>query len=322
MAQFERPGWDSILNGPDVTHFHIDRFSVIGGAVIISGWSEDYEPGAKPIVLFRGEPLETLCSPIPRPDVAAVHGAGGELRGFQLCAMAPTEVLNGDDIGLVLPSGRVFASLAQATPPGDDNPHGLFADFVARVNATGGRLLEIGARARSGNESRSNFGPNVDYVGADLVGGDNVDVTADAHCISSAVAPGFDYIFSISTFEHLLMPWKVVLEFNKILKPGGIVFTHSHQAWPCHDEPWDYFRFSRESWAGLFNIHSGFQIMDARRGDPVSIVSRYNPGGPAYTGLERSAGYGMSVCLAQKIGDPLVQWEADVGLVTTVKYEH
>jgi len=31
-------------------------------------------------------------------------------------------------------------------------------------------------------------------------------------------------------FEHLAMPWKVAVELNKILRPGGIAYFVTHQA--------------------------------------------------------------------------------------------
>ena len=76
------------------------------------------------------------------------------------------------------------------------------------------------------------------------------------------------------------MPWKVALEINKILRVGGKVYTHSHQAWPLHDIPFDYFRFSDQAWHGLFNAHTGFCIIDAKMAALITQARQYNTGPP------------------------------------------
>ena len=78
------------------------------------------------------------------------------------------------------------------------------------------RVLEIEARARSGITHRERFSPPAKYVGLDISPGPNVDVVGDAQHLSRVVTGKFDAVFSVATFEHLLMPWKVVLELNKV----------------------------------------------------------------------------------------------------------
>ena len=55
------------------------------------------------------------------------------------------------------------------------------------------------------------------------------------------------------------MPWLVALEINKILKPGGITFHSSHFAWPVHESPWDFWRFTEEGFKVLFSSALGFK---------------------------------------------------------------
>ena len=133
-------------------------------------------------------------------------------------------------------------------------------------------LLEIGSRARSGNVYRGWFPEKLDYVGMDVHAGPNVDVVGDAHHLSRCVNRRFDFMFSMGTFEHILMPWKVALEMNKTLNDGGQALIISHPSWPLHDEPWDFFRFSKDSWHGIFNVHTGFRVVDAQYQFQASIV--------------------------------------------------
>ncbi|HEX5050445.1 MAG TPA: class I SAM-dependent methyltransferase, partial [Planctomycetota bacterium] len=150
----------------------------------------------------------------------------------------------------------------------------LFDEFVAEANrASGLRILEIGARNVSGHTNRYLFGSRHEYVGFDYHAGDNVDVVGDAHELSRLVpAESFDVVFTIATFEHLLMPWQVVLEIAKVLKPGGRLFIATHPAWPAHERPWDFWRFSSESFDALLNRHTGFRILKRAEGMPAAIL--------------------------------------------------
>jgi SAM-dependent methyltransferase len=54
--------------------------------------------------------------------------------------------------------------------------------------------------------------------------GEGVDPVGDVHKLSQSFPLGhFDFVFSVSVFEHLLFPWKAVLEINKVLKTGGYI---------------------------------------------------------------------------------------------------
>lgn len=58
------------------------------------------------------------------------------------------------------------------------------------------------------------------------------------------------------------MPWKVVLEMNKVLKKGGVGFIFTHQTTQLQEPPLDFWRYSIYSWDALFNAHTGFEILD------------------------------------------------------------
>jgi len=182
----------------------------------------------------------------------------------------------------------------------DDPYHAVFADFIACVNDRGnGRILELGARGTRVDPRLSGFSQ---YVGFDIHPGPNVDVVGDVHSLSHLVSGPFDAVYAISTFEHLAMPWKAVLEINAVLAEGGLLFVATHQSWPPHELPWDFWRYSPAAFQVLLNRHTGFEILRAEEGLPALIVPMVRDVGTR--DVHRSpASLGVSV-LARKVSPP------------------
>lgn len=299
----------------------IDRFLKLGGTFIVHGWSDAYRPGDELAILYDGVAQPTITLPAPNLSLDLVFRPGASDWGFRAVTLfAGAEAGAARKVGLRFANGEEIAQVAASTPqPLDEHAHGLFAEFAADVRRRGGRLLEIGARARSGGTVRELFGDQVEYIGLDVADGPNVSVVADAHHLSEAIADPVDFVCSVSTFEHLMMPWKAAIEINKVLKPGGRVFSHSHQAWPLHDEPFDYFRFSEEAWRALFNEHTGFRVLETRRGHMVQMSATYNMG-PPFDTMEHSPAPGMTVCLAEKVSEPKVAWDRRMATIGPIEY--
>lgn len=197
--------------------------------------------------------------------------------------------------------------------------------FIDEVNKrrAGGRpkLLDVGGRARSRKQYSEDF-PDWDCVVLDIIDQAGVDVVCDAHLMSEKFAPeSFDAVMSISVFEHILMPWKVCLEINKVLKPGGFVLIHTHQTIGMHDMPWDFWRFSDQSWNALFNRKAGFELIETRmngfsRVIPAVFTDRHNY-------AEKSGGFEGSIALARKIGRTELSWNVAVNDALSTRYpEH
>ena len=189
------------------------------------------------------------------------------------------------------------------------------------VKSSPGSMLEIGARARSGNSYKDLFPTCQSYIGIDVLPGPGVDIVCDAHHMTSAIKQKYDYVFSISVFEHLLMPWKVALEMNAVMHDGSYAYIQSHQAWPLHEEPWDFWRFSTNAWNGLFSKHTGFEVSEVGYDLSASVVPRFGLGGPLQN-LERGNTYLLSACIVRKVSAPLVSWDAQVGDVYELGYNH
>jgi len=145
------------------------------------------------------------------------------------------------------------------------------------------------------------------YQGMDIIAGPNVDIVGDAHELSSMFPQQrFDAVMAFSVLEHLLMPWKFILELNHILNDGAIGIFTTHQCWPLHDQPWDFWRFSDRAWAGLLNHETGFEIIEASMGEPAFVVAqRCHP--VTNFGLQQG-GYLASNVLFRKIGPTRLNW--------------
>lgn len=117
-----------------------------------------------------------------------------------------------------------------------------------------GTILELGTR-RWGKEPthHTHLWPNLKHLGVDFLDGLDVDVVCDAEKLTSKFEPNsVDAVFSASTFEHIKRPWLAASEILTILKPGGVFFIQSHQTFPLHGYPHDYYRYTKKAWKVLF----------------------------------------------------------------------
>ena len=144
----------------------------------------------------------------------------------------------------------------------------------SKFNKKGLRVLEIGSRNVSKNEKLTNLRNhflNADYVGFDFYDGENVDITGDAHQLSSYFSnkEKFDLVFSSAVFEHLHMPWVAATEIQKLVKLGGYVFIETHFSFSSHERPWNFFQFSDMGLRALFNNALGFDLIDSGMSNPM-----------------------------------------------------
>lgn len=175
--------------------------------------------------------------------------------------------------------------------------------------SVGGKILEIGSRGSTSIKFRNRLPKQWEYTGVDIKEGDNVNYVGDVHKLSSLVrGRDFDVIYSSSVFEHLAAPWLVAIECAKVLKVGGYVFTATHNTWPLHEAPWDYWRFTKFSWQSLFNERTGFRIVDATFCELTKIVPVVMGGSDRSRLPAANGGWTGTACIAQKICEPTAEW--------------
>lgn len=191
-------------------------------------------------------------------------------------------------------------------PPARTIPDGgpLFDQFRQEVNDGHLRVLEIGSRIVSpGSVSKRSLFPGAsEYVGFDYYKDDNTDIAGDAHQLASLVGEGaFDAIFSLAVLEHIAMPWVLAREINRALKVGGLTYHGTVFAWPPHERPWDFWRFSDEGLKTLFAPAMGFEVEAAGMFDPVRMTFLdLKPGQERFALCEA---YASSSILARKTRD-------------------
>jgi hypothetical protein len=101
--------------------------------------------------------------------------------------------------------------------------------------------------------------------------------------------------------EHLAAPWIVAIEINRVLASGGLVYHQTHQTWPMHAAPNDFWRFSDEALRHLFGATFGFEVIAAAMGHPILCHPTLRT--PEYLNMPLLPGHGGSYVLARKIRD-------------------
>jgi SAM-dependent methyltransferase len=154
-------------------------------------------------------------------------------------------------------------------------------ELVAKWPA-GYRVLEIGTKqsmpGRS-THSAAKFPAAGQYVKADYQDGADVDVVADIMKLSEVFPPGsFDLVVANSTFEHVAKPWVAADEIHRVLSPGGLCFVQTHQSFPLHAYPFDYWRFTCEAMEVLFYAPKWRTVRTAYE-FPCQVVSERDPQG-------------------------------------------
>jgi SAM-dependent methyltransferase len=160
--------------------------------------------------------------------------------------------------------------------------HGKLFEYLSlQYNHPRYKVLEIGSRAVCSNSTWKHYIPNCSYVGFDVMEGLNVNVTGDAHKLSSYFERNsFDAVVSFAVFEHLAMPWVVAEEISKILKVGGTLAIETHFSFSEHELPWHFFQFNANGLEVLFNKDLGFETLDKGMDNPV--IGRFSVSATEY----------------------------------------
>ena len=120
----------------------------------------------------------------------------------------------------------------------------LFSDLKKASIHAHGRLLDIGC----GNKPYEKMfeGRISEHVGCDVVQSseNRVDFICPATKLPFADA-SFDTVLITQVIEHVADHQAMLSETFRVLKHNGVLILSGPMYWPLHEEPYDFFRFTR-----------------------------------------------------------------------------
>ncbi len=135
--------------------------------------------------------------------------------------------------------------------------------FAASLSP-GARVFDAGA----GEGNHRGFFPAQRYTGLDLAVGDGawdyskLDVVGDLASLPFREGL-FDASLNVVTLEHVREPARVLAELFRTLAPGGRLLLIVPHEWEEHQQPHDYFRYTRYGLEYLLR-QAGFQSFEIR----------------------------------------------------------
>ena len=64
------------------------------------------------------------------------------------------------------------------------------------------------------------------------------------------------------------------VEIARALRPGGLFYVQTHQTFPIHAYPYDYWRFTKEALETLFCPRSGYSVLGTDQQFNARILAR------------------------------------------------
>ena len=119
-----------------------------------------------------------------------------------------------------------------------------------------GEVLDVGAGEVARYETFFDYD---NYLKTDISDGKNVDVVASADDLPFEDET-FDSVISTQVFEHLKQPRIAASEISRVLKPGGKCLITVPQMNELHEEPHDYFRYTKFGLVEVFE-KAGFRTV-------------------------------------------------------------
>jgi SAM-dependent methyltransferase len=136
-----------------------------------------------------------------------------------------------------------------------------------------GRILDLGC----GDQPYARLAGrgNLEYIGVDrsLEHSPLPDVCADSLKLPFRDS-SFDTILSTQVIEHVSDPSEMMREISRVLKPCGHVIMTAPQAWPLHEEPRDFFRYTRYGLQILAQRHALEIVYIHERGGGVLALAQ------------------------------------------------
>jgi len=141
----------------------------------------------------------------------------------------------------------------------------LYKSLCEAKKYTKGRLLDVGCGQKPYEKFFSDF--VTEYIGIDLPqskSANKLPKKADIyHDINKGLPFGnefFDTVLCTEVLEHVPEPSSLIKEINRVLKKGGHLILSTPQCWGLHEEPCDYYRYTKYGLKYLVE-KNGFELI-------------------------------------------------------------
>lgn len=138
----------------------------------------------------------------------------------------------------------------------------LYNKIAEHASFLKGDLLDFGCGAKP---YKHLFDHCHSYIGVDFEGAghnhaqEQIDVFYDGKSLPFETER-FDSIFCSEVFEHLFNLDEILKELNRVIKTGGNILITCPFAWPEHEKPYDFARYTRFALESLLE-RNGFKLV-------------------------------------------------------------
>lgn len=125
-----------------------------------------------------------------------------------------------------------------------------------------GKLLDIGCGNKPYQDKLND--KISEYIGVDIIQSseNKVDILCPANNIPLE-SNQFETVISTQTIEHVEDHQGLVNEAYRLLKTNGFFIVSGPMYWPLHEEPYDFFRFTKHGFKYILE-KSGFEIVEIK----------------------------------------------------------
>lgn len=156
--------------------------------------------------------------------------------------------------------------------PSPRNPGAVIQDrlregFLKEAFAQAGpreRLLDVGCAGKPFQPLYSRYAR--DSVGIDVSHTQHADARMDILADGQALPfedEAFDAVLCTEVMEHVPEPQRLLAEIRRVLRPGGVAVMTTPFLVPEHEQPWDFFRYTRFGLRYLAE-RAGLEVVEVR----------------------------------------------------------